>query len=139
MQICISPHPITQFIYRPNARPAAQPTASKHRRQLFFANVGLHINSQQTTNTAVDIDIVYLLLNLFGSLTAVCHQQLGSSSVCQTDGQTDEHTMMANIALAQHRVVKTKVKLFTLIFVDSNLLKHKISENVKCLIVKLLT
>jgi len=33
MQVCISPqtdNPTTQFFYRPDALPAAQPTASKH-------------------------------------------------------------------------------------------------------------
>ena len=48
MQVCTTlgkkprQHPTTQFYYRPDALPAAQPTASKHRRQILS-----HVQQQQ--------------------------------------------------------------------------------------------
>ena len=65
MQICISlqtnnqltMHPTTQFFYRPDALPAAQPTVSKHWRNILYCIV-LHCNilwNPITSNTFGDV------------------------------------------------------------------------------------
>jgi len=76
-------HPTTQFFYRPDALPAAQPTASKHRRQ---RRQGVRIRK----NKQVCVDPCTLALNMtlptatLGhlQLAGTRHRQLSISAAC---------------------------------------------------------